>query len=105
MFEPTDRIEVSTKQRLKSWSHFYEAIIAGQKLHDLRFKGDRTFHVGEVITLCEYDNIRGRYTGRECDAEITYITDDVVPCAFSSAVLDKDYCILSIKVMSPNDET
>lgn len=83
--------------RLKSWTHFFQAIKRGEKTHDLRSKKDREFHVGQILTLEEYDNVLGEYTGDAVDVEVTYITDDVVPCAFSSAVLDKGYCILSIR--------
>jgi len=36
--------------------------------------------------------------------EITYITSNNTPCAFSSAVLDKDYCILSLRLMEDKSE-
>lgn len=81
---------------VKSWSHFFKAIAAGDKAHDLR-KNDRDYHVGDHMILHDYDNIRGRYTGKKIKVEITYITDERVPCAFSSSVLDKGYAILSIK--------
>ncbi len=83
---------------VKSWSHFYRAIAAGKKLHDLRLN-DRNYQVGDILNLEEYDNIEGLYTGASLRAEITYMTSNVVPCAFSSAVLPKGYCILSIKVI------
>jgi hypothetical protein len=89
---------------MKSWTHFFQAIKAGQKLHDLRYKGDREFHVGQHLILQEYDPFKGRYTGDEVEVEVTFITDDVTPCAFSSAILPKDYCILSIKLIVPEQK-
>lgn len=86
--------------KLKSWLHFFQAIVAGQKKHDLRTKADRNFKVGDIVTLCEYNNITGGYTGREIDVKITYITDDVTPCAFSSVALAKPFCILSLEPVS-----
>lgn len=86
-------------QELKSWSKFFQAIKAGEKTHDLRSKKDRDYRVGEIVKLLEYDPFTGEYSGDSVEVEITYITDDVTPCAFSSAVLDKGYCILSIKVV------
>lgn len=83
--------------KLKSWSPFFQAIKAGQKTHDLRSKKDREFFVGQLLTLAEYEPFTGQYTGDEIDVVVTFITDDVTPCAFSSAVLDKGYAILSIK--------
>lgn len=83
---------------VKSWSHFFQEIVAGNKLHDLRLN-DRDFQVGDQLVLEEYDNINGRYTGERAQTIITYITNKRVPCAFSSAVLPADYCILSIKLI------
>lgn len=88
----------SVVHRCKSWPEFYQAIKSGRKTHDLRQR-DRAFKVGDKILLQEYDPFRGYYTGDECLVEITYITSNDTPCAFSSAVLDKDYCILSLKVV------
>jgi uncharacterized protein DUF3850 len=84
---------------VRSWLHFYRAIKAGTKTHDLR-KNDRGYAVGDHLMLHEYDNINGRETGERLCVEITYITDNNVPCAFSSAVLQRDYCILSIQKRS-----
>lgn len=85
-----------TKHIVKSWSHFFDAIKAGNKRHDLR-KMDRNFVVGDTLLLQRYDNINGVYTGEELEVEITYITSNATPCAFSSAVLDRNFCILSLK--------
>jgi hypothetical protein len=82
--------------RKKSWTHFFQAIKAGRKLHDVR--EDEGFQVGDTMILQEYDNINGAYTGEEIEVEVTYITNRTVPCAFSSAVLSPGYCILSLKV-------
>lgn len=82
---------------LKSWSHFFQAIKSGVKTHDLR-KNDRYYNVGDVIMYREYDFVNGCFTGQWLEAEITYMTDSRVPCAFSSAVLQEGYCILSIRV-------
>ncbi|QIV65869.1 DUF3850 domain-containing protein [Mesorhizobium phage Cp1R7A-A1] len=89
--------------KLKSWSHFFQAIKRGDKTHDLRSKADREFFVGQVLTLQEYDPFEGKYSGDEVDVVVTFITDDVTPCAFSSAVLDKGYCILSLRLVQPDE--
>jgi Domain of unknown function (DUF3850) len=81
----------------KSWTHFFQAIKAGRKLHDLR--EDEGYQIGDILLLQEYDNINGSYTGDQVEAEVTYITDRTVPCAFSSAVLAPGYCILSLKLI------
>ncbi|MGZ4849813.1 MAG: DUF3850 domain-containing protein [Candidatus Bathyarchaeia archaeon] len=81
---------------VKSWAHFFDAIKAGEKTHELR-DNDRKYEVGDYMLLQRYDNIRGKYTGEECCVIITYITNRERPCAFSGSVLDPKYCILSIK--------
>ncbi len=88
---------------VKSWSHFYQAIVAGLKTHDLR-KNDRGYEVGDTLMLHEYDNVNGGFTGQRRAVTITYITDNRMPCAFSSAVLPHDYSILSIKLDSVSDD-
>ena len=75
----------------------FQAAKSGLKTHDVRDMRDRPYKVGDVLVLCEYDQATGAYTGDEIRCEITYITDRQVPCAFSGAVLDQHYGILSIK--------
>lgn len=84
---------------MKSWPEFFQAIKAGTKTHDLRDMRDRDYKVGDVLVLQEYDPFKGEYSGDECKVEITYITSNNTPCALSSAVLDKGYCILSIRII------
>jgi len=86
------------KHKCKSWCPFFEAIKKGDKKHDLRID-DRGFKTGDIITLQSYDPFEGKYTGEELDVRITYITSATTPCAFSSAVLDKKYCILSLEIV------
>ena len=87
------------KYNLKSWTHFFQAIKAGNKLHDLRCFKDREFNVGDILKLEEFDNIKGEYTGDCVLVEITYITSNRTSCAYSSSALENDYCILSIKLL------
>jgi ASC-1-like (ASCH) protein len=84
---------------VKSWTHFFKAIKTGKKTHDLRDLRDRKYKVGDTLILKEYDPFLGQYTGDECRVLITYITSNETPCAFSSSVLPKDYCILSISLV------
>lgn len=88
-----------TTHTAKSWTHFFQAIKAGQKTHDLRDMIDRDYAIGDILVLKEFDPFLGAYTGDECRCEITYITSNNTPCAFSSSVLQKDYCILSLKLL------
>jgi hypothetical protein len=86
---------VGEVHHVKSWAHFFDAIKAGQKTHDLR-KNDRDYKIGDQLWLKRYDNINGGYTGETLLVNITYMTSTYTPCAFSSSALHEDYCILSI---------
>lgn len=84
---------------VRSWSWLFDPINAGRKTHDLRID-DRDYAVGDLLVLNRYDPERGQLTGEQCTVEITYITSRDHPCAFSSAVLSKDYVILSIRKLN-----
>lgn len=86
--------------RVKSWSYLFQAAKNGLKTHDVRDMRDRDYKVGDTLVLCEFDQATGKYTGEELAREITYITDRQVLCTFSSAVLDRDFGILSIKPLN-----
>jgi hypothetical protein len=85
------------KYELKSWPAFFEAILAGEKNHELRRSDDRSFNVGDVLLLREFDPKSNRYTGRELRVKVTYVTSTKNPCALSETSLHPDFCILSIK--------
>jgi ASC-1-like (ASCH) protein len=85
-----------TTHQMKSWTQFFQAIKNGTKKHDLR-RMDRDFKVGDMIILHEYDQFKGEYTGEQLDVKITFITSEDTPCAYSSAVLERGYCILSLE--------
>lgn len=86
---------------VKSWSAFFNAFKSGLKKHDMRDMKDRDYKVGDYLILQEYDPFKGEYTGEEMSMKITYITSRNTPCAFSSAALDRDYCILSLEPYEP----
>ena len=92
--------EVQADHVVKSWCPFFQAIISGQKRHDLRDMKDRHYKVGDIIQLQEYDFATGEYTGMNQYVRVTFITSRETPCAFSSAVLDKDYAILSLELIA-----
>jgi hypothetical protein len=81
---------------VKSWTAFFQAFKTGAKKHDMRDMIDRDYQVGDVLVLHEYDPFKGEYTGEKLAMRITYITSRDTPCAFSSAALDRNYCILSL---------
>lgn len=88
--------------KVKSWTPFFQAFTWGSKKHDMRDMKDRKYSVGDTLILQEYDPFKGEYTGAELEMLITYITSRDTPCAFSSAALDRDYCILSLEKVVKN---
>lgn len=92
-----------TNHSVKSWKHFFQAIKAGVKTHDMRDLKDRNYCVGDTLTLREYDFVNGVYTGDTCRVKVTYITSAATPCAFSSSALAPGYCILSLKLLDVDE--
>lgn len=84
---------------VKSWTYLFDAIKSGLKKHDIRDMRDRDYKVGDIMVLHRFDQIKGEYTGETLDVKITYITDRNVACAFSSAVLDRNFGILSFQLL------
>lgn len=85
---------------VKSWSYLFQALKSGAKKHDIRDMRDRPYAVGDILVLNEFDQAVGKYTGDKLTCRVTYITSRDVPCAFSSAVLDRNFCILSLELTS-----
>ncbi len=88
-----------TQHDVKSWSYLFQAIISGQKKHDIRDMRDRDYKVGDTMLLREFDQAKGEYTGNIATVRITYITGRATPCAFSSSVLDRNFAILSLELL------
>lgn len=84
---------------VKSWTYLFDAIKSGAKTHDVRDMRERDYQVGDLLCLERFDQTTGKYTGEKLTTEITYITSNSTPCAFSSAVLDKNFAILSVKIV------
>ena len=83
--------------RVKSWMYLYQSVLDGEKKHDFRNKDERDYKVGDTLVLCEYDQTKGTFTGRELPCKITYKTDSSTPCAMSSTALGKEFTVLSIE--------
>jgi hypothetical protein len=88
-----------TTHEVKSWPQYFQPMLDGIKTHDMRNKLDRDYKVGDLMLLKEFDPFKGLYTGRQQLFEITYITSNVTPCALSSAFLDDNAAILSLKIV------
>jgi len=91
---------------LKSWSMFFKDILTGERTSDIRWTGDRRFHVGDELLLKEFDPVAQTYTGRVQTVEITYIQQNKSnPCAISHKALADDYAVLSIRKVEPQKQS
>ncbi len=85
------------KHELKILPKYFDAVEQGIKTFEVR-KNDRGFAVGDLLRLREFDEKSEapaeslKYTGRTCDAAITYILDDTEYCP-------SGYVILGIKAV------
>lgn len=99
----SERIHMSEEKgsvhEVKSWTFLFQALVSGLKKHDIRDMTERDYKVGDTLVLKEFDQTSGKFTGREQKAKITYITSSMTPCAFSSAVLKKEFGILSLELI------
>lgn len=86
---------------VKSWPQFFEPMVSGKKLHDMRDKRDREYKIGDRMLLREFDPFGTGYSGRVAIATITYITSNETPCAMSSVGLGNDMAILSVRISGP----
>lgn len=85
------------RHELKIWPEFFEAVVTHRKTHELR-RNDRFFAVGDRLRLREWEPVTSVYSGREVEAEVTYMTSPERPCALSSAGLAAGFAILSIQL-------
>jgi len=59
--------------KLKTWSGYFRAIQRGEKRFEVRFN-DRNFKEGDTLELCEWDNIKKRFTDAPpLFVKVTYI--------------------------------
>lgn len=82
--------------RLKIWGIFFNAVINGKKLFEIR-KMDRDFQVGDEILLQEFNHQQNAYTGRECMVRISYIYK-------SNDYLREGYGVLAIRLITDDTE-
>jgi len=59
------------KRKLKIQPEFFSAVASGRKPFEIR-KNDRSYQVGDVLLLREWESIDG-YTGREIRKVVVYI--------------------------------
>lgn len=87
-----------TTHELRSWTDFFEPLITGEKMFDVRLN-DRKFNVGDTLRIMEFDDKKGRLTGREIVRKVTYILRNDLG---SSAIpplrgLQRNYVVMGLK--------
>lgn len=60
---------------LKTWPQYWRAVQDGSKTFELR-RDDRSFQVGDVLLLQEWDPDTEGYTGRELRRQVSYVIRD-----------------------------
>ena len=59
---------------LKTWPEYWAEIFFGHKTFEVR-QNDRDYKIGDKLILCEWDNDKKEYTGRQLARTITYILE------------------------------
>ena len=77
---------------LKIEPQYFSQVICGKKKFEIRFN-DRNYAVGDLLTLCEYNPVTGRFSGNSAFVSVTSICDDI-------RFVKPGYVVMSIKVLS-----
>ena len=75
---------------LKIYPVFFAKHLDGSKHYELRSTNDRTFHVGQILRLREYDPIIPGYTGRSLLVYVTYVLAEYPGIAPGYALLSTE---------------
>jgi len=68
-------VPANSVHHLKSWPASFDAIWSGRRRFDVR-RDDRSYLVGDVLVLQEWDEKSERHTGREVVAKVTDVWRD-----------------------------
>lgn len=100
---------MKTIHELKTWPEFFNQTRNGRKKFELR-QNDRDFKVGDELLLKEWSpvetvssNMRVNepgYTGRELRVQVDYIMTANAAQFNDFGVLDADYVIMSVSLVS-----
>jgi hypothetical protein len=82
-----------TTHNLKTVAPYFEEVWQVRKSFEVR-ENDRDFKVGDILCLKEWDYKNKVYTGREVDAEVTYILYDF------RDIIREGYVVMAIALRS-----
>jgi len=91
---------INVDHDLKIWPQYFEDIKIGAKRFELRKEDDRTFHIGDVVMLREFDPEKDQYTGRSVTGMINYVLRDCPEHGLADG-----YCIFCLKDFDHQDTT
>lgn len=77
--------------RLKTWPAPFEAVRLAAKPFEYRSEDDRSFEVGDLLCLEEYDNELERYTGNALWRLVTFVLRGAFGVPDGYAVLGLNY--------------
>ncbi len=87
---------------LKCATEYFKDVISGKKTFEIRIN-DRTYEVGDLLALNEYDMEHEVYTGASCLVHIDYILNNSDYCKDGFIVMSIKPCEVR-KSGSPYDE-
>lgn len=85
--EQKENEETAMHHKLKIEPAFFNAVVRGDKKHEIRDNSDRGFQAHDTVLLQEFD---GEYTGKEQLIEITYV---------SNFMQKENYVVFSFRLM------
>jgi len=80
---------------LKIQNPYFNAVVDGKKKCEVRREDVRTYNVGEVLVLRQWDEKRKRFTGKYARVKITHILRDLAYVLPNHVVLSFD--LLEVK--------
>lgn len=79
-----------TEHTLNLWPAYFDAVADGTKRFEVRSTRDRTFAVGDVLVLREWDPQTETYLGRSVRAVVTFMVEGPPFLPEGTAVLSID---------------
>lgn len=79
-----------TEHTLKLWPAYFDAVADGTKRFEVRSTRDRTFAVGDVLVLREWDPQTETYSGRSVMVLVTFVVEGAPFLPEGTAVLSID---------------
>jgi hypothetical protein len=101
--QPRPTPDSVSAQHLKTWPKYFDAVKRGSKTFEIR-KNDRPFLIGQKLVLQEYDPDDEKYTGREIERRISYMTDFEQKPGFVVLGLETESDVLAERIAELEDE-